>query len=84
MNSKLAFAQAKKLETREEQWKLSTQWFKSKSLWTTRKGAEANYRKAISIIETTRSEIQLSALRVEFLADKRDAYDALIRRYLIR
>jgi len=32
-------------------------------------GAEANYREAISIIETTRSEIQLSALRVEFLAD---------------
>src|SRR5258706_2688618 len=43
------------------------------------KGAEANYREAISIIETTRSELQLSALRAEFLADKRDAYDALIK-----
>ncbi len=76
---KLAFAQAKKLETREEQWKALYAMGQIEELVDDAKGAEANYREAISIIETTRSELQLSALRAEFLADKRDAYDALIR-----
>ena len=40
--------------------------------------AESDYRQAIDIIETTRAQLQLSALRVEFLADKRDVYVALI------
>ncbi len=40
--------------------------------------AESNYRQAIEIIEKTRRQLQLSALRLEFFADKREAYDALI------
>jgi Uncharacterized protein conserved in bacteria len=40
--------------------------------------AEDSYRAAILLIETTRTQLQLAALRAEFLADKRDVYDALI------
>lgn len=40
--------------------------------------AEQDYRQAVSLIEGTRTQLQLSALRSEFFADKREAYDALI------
>jgi len=40
--------------------------------------AEDYYRRAIAGIEKTRSQLQLTALRLEFFADKREAYDALI------
>src|SRR5712671_488894 len=80
----LALAQAKKLETREEQWKALYAMGQIEELAGDAGGAEANYGKAISIIETTRTELQLSALRAEFLADKRDAYDALINLLLIK
>ena len=39
--------------------------------------AETNYREAVALIEKTRV-IQLAALRSDFFADKREAYDALI------
>jgi CHAT domain-containing protein len=35
-------------------------------------------RKAVAVIESVRSGLQLSTLREEFLGDKRDVYDALI------
>ena len=41
--------------------------------------AESDYRQAITIIEGTRAQLQLSALRAEFFADKRDVYDALLK-----
>ncbi len=40
--------------------------------------AEADYREAVGIIESVRTGLRLTALRSDFLADKRDVYDALI------
>jgi len=40
--------------------------------------SQDDYRKAISIIETVRAGLQTTSLRSDFLADKRDVYDALI------
>ena len=37
-----------------------------------------DYRKAIEIIESVRAGIRVASLRTDFLADKRDVYDALI------
>ena len=42
-------------------------------------GARAAFEHAIHAIESVRSDIRTVALRSEFLADKRDVYDALIR-----
>ncbi len=74
----LALAQARQLGTAEEQWKALYGIGRAEELADQPAQAEAQYRAAISIIETTRTQLQLSALRAEFLADKRDAYDALI------
>src|SRR5581483_11892860 len=70
---------AKELGTIEEQWKA---WYGLGRVAKHRAdeyGAKIDYRTAIGIVEQTRGQLQLSALRAEFLADKRDAYDALIR-----
>ncbi len=40
--------------------------------------AAADFRQAIAIIESIRSTLRIPALRNDFLADKRDVYDALI------
>ena len=40
--------------------------------------AEECFTKAIRLIETVRAGLQLASLRTDFLADKRDVYDALI------
>jgi CHAT domain-containing protein len=74
----LALAQARQLGTTEEQWKALYGIGRAQELSGRPMEAEAEYREAIAIIETTRTQLQLSALRAEFLADKRDAYDALI------
>jgi len=42
-------------------------------------GARKQYESAIAVIESMRAGLQSAALRNEFLADKRDVYDALIR-----
>ncbi len=73
-----ALAQARQLGTAEEQWKALYGIGRAEQLADQSAQAETEYRAAISIIETTRTQLQLSALRAEFLADKRDAYDALI------
>ena len=44
-----------------------------------REVAEAKFRDAIQRIESLRSQLQLSRLKADFLADKRDVYDALIK-----
>ena len=46
--------------------------------------AEQRYRAAIEKIESLRSRLQLSRLKTDFLADKRDVYDALIKLLLDR
>ena len=73
-----ALAQAKQLGTTEEEWKALYGMGRTEELLGDLKNAEADYRRSITTIETTRTQLQISALRAEFLADKRDAYDALI------
>lgn len=79
-----ALAAADQLGTVEEQWK---------ALYATgriaqRNGqldvAEQKFREAIKRIESLRSKLQLARLKSEFLADKRDVYDALIKLLLER
>ena len=43
-----------------------------------RRGAASSYERAIAAIESVRADLQAVPLRSEFLADKRDVYDALI------
>ena len=43
-----------------------------------RAGARASLERAIAAIESVRADLRTVALRSEFLADKRDVYDALI------
>lgn len=73
-----ALTQARKLDTKEEQWKALYGRARTEELSGEPEKAEVDYREAIAIIETTRTQLQISALRAEFLADKRDAYDAMI------
>jgi CHAT domain-containing protein len=73
-----ALAQAGKLETKEEQWKALYGRGRTEELSADLGKAEADYRAAVAIIESSRAQLQLSALRSEFLADKRDVYDAVI------
>jgi CHAT domain-containing protein/tetratricopeptide (TPR) repeat protein len=46
--------------------------------------AEQEFRSAIEKIESLRSRLQLNRLKTDFLADKRDVYDALIKLLLDR
>jgi CHAT domain-containing protein/Tfp pilus assembly protein PilF len=46
--------------------------------------AEQEFRSAIDKIESLRSKLQLNRLKTDFLADKRDVYDALIKLLLER
>src|SRR4051794_14777901 len=73
-----ALTAAKTLGTTEEQWKAWYGLGRVDELQGKTPAAESDYREAISVIESTRAQLQLSALRAEFLADKRDAYNALI------
>jgi tetratricopeptide (TPR) repeat protein len=73
-----ALAQARKLDTSEEQWKALYGRGRAEELSGDLGRGEVDYREAIAIIEKSRAKLQISALRAEFLADKRDAYDAVI------
>jgi CHAT domain-containing protein len=79
-----ALAEADKLGTVEEQWKAVNALGKIALKNGQRDAAEAKFRDAIQRIESLRSQLQLSRLRTDFLADKRDVYDALIRLLLER
>jgi tetratricopeptide (TPR) repeat protein len=79
-----ASALANELGTTEEQWKARYGLGQIQDLFGKRREAEAEYRLAIEIIEKSRATLQLSALRAEFFADKRDVYDALIRLLVLR
>jgi CHAT domain-containing protein/Tfp pilus assembly protein PilF len=69
---------ANDLATTEEQWKSLYGLARIEALQGDPESAERDYRRAIALIEQSRSQLQLSALRSEFFADKRDAYDGLI------
>jgi CHAT domain-containing protein len=73
-----ALASATELGTTEERWKA----LYGLGRVARKKGqdelAAAQFRQAIAGIESVRSKLQLSILKTDFLADKRDVYDALI------
>jgi CHAT domain-containing protein/tetratricopeptide (TPR) repeat protein len=79
-----ALASAVQLGTVEEQWKALYRL----GLVAQRNGhpdlAEAKFREAVGGIESLRSKLQLTILKTDFLADKRDVYDALIKLLLDR
>jgi CHAT domain-containing protein/tetratricopeptide (TPR) repeat protein len=79
-----ALAEADKLGTVEEQWKAVNALGKIALKNGQRAAAEAKFRNAIQRIESLRSQLQLSRLKADFLADKRDVYDALIKLLLER
>ena len=79
-----ALAEADKLGTVEEQWKAVNELGKIALKSGQKDAAEAKFRDAIQRIESLRSQLQLSRLKTDFLADKRDVYDALIKLLLER
>jgi CHAT domain-containing protein/tetratricopeptide (TPR) repeat protein len=79
-----ALAAAEQLGTVEEQWKAVNALGKIALKHGQRDAAEAKFRDAIQRIESLRSQLQLSRLKSDFLADKRDVYDALIKLLLER
>lgn len=79
-----ALSEAAVLGTVEEQWKALYALGKIAEDEGQSSDAEAEYRDAIAKIESMRSKIQLSLLKSDFLADKRDVYDGLIRLLLTR
>lgn len=79
-----ALAAAEQLGTVEEQWKAVNALGKIALKNGQRESAEGRFRDAIRRIESLRSQLQLSRLKSDFLADKRDVYDALIKLLLER
>jgi CHAT domain-containing protein/Flp pilus assembly protein TadD len=69
---------AGELATSEEQWKALYGLARIEAARGDNEKAESEYRSAIALIEQSRSRLQLSGLRAEFFADKRDVYDGLI------
>ncbi len=69
---------ATELATPEERWKALYGTGRIEAAEGNQGAAERDYREAISLIEQARSNLQLSALRSDFFADKREVYDALI------
>jgi CHAT domain-containing protein len=79
-----ALAEADKLGTVEEQWKAVNALGKIALMQGKAEIAEKEFRDAIQRIESLRSQLQISRLKADFLADKRDVYDALIKLLLER
>jgi len=79
-----ALASAEKLNTVEEQWNC-IYWLGRVANGTGHPDmAEARFREAIGKIESLRSKLQLTRLKSDFLADKRDVYDELLRLLVAR
>src|SRR6185312_7636921 len=74
-----ALASANELGTVEEQWKALYGLGKIALQHGQTDLAEQRFRAAIEKIESLRSKLQLNRLKTDFLADKRDVYDALIK-----
>ena len=79
-----ALASAVQLGTGEEQWKALYALGRIALQEGQTDEAERKFRDAIIKIESLRSKLQLSRLKSDFLADKRDVYDALIKLLLER
>ena len=62
----------------EEQWKALYSLGRAVEAQGRRDDARRSYEQAIAAIESVRADLQAIALKSEFLADKRDVYDALI------
>jgi CHAT domain-containing protein len=77
-------AAAEQLGAVEEQWKAVYKMGEIALANGQRDAAEAKFRDAIRRIESMRSQLQLSQLKTDFLADKREVYDALIKLLLER
>jgi CHAT domain-containing protein/tetratricopeptide (TPR) repeat protein len=73
-----ALRAAKELGTAEEQWKALYALGRVARKSGRDDLAAARFRDAIATIESVRATLQLSALKTDFLADKRDVYDALV------
>jgi CHAT domain-containing protein/Tfp pilus assembly protein PilF len=73
-----ALATSKERGTSEEEWKSLYGLGRVAHRAGNNDLAREYLRKAVAVIESVRSELQLSTLRAEFLGDKRDVYDALI------
>lgn len=77
-------AAADQLGAVEEQWKAVYGLGKIALDNGRRDVAETRFRDAIKRIESMRAQLQLSQLKTDFLADKREVYDALIKILLER
>ena len=73
-----ALAGAEKSGLPEEQWKALYGLGQLEESDSRPQRAADYYRKAVAVIESVRAGIGSTALRSDFLADKRDVYDALI------
>ncbi|HEY2030308.1 MAG TPA: tetratricopeptide repeat protein, partial [Myxococcales bacterium] len=73
-----ALSAARDLGAVEEQWKALYGLGRALREAGDTTGAAARFREAISAIESARAKLQLPSLRTDFLADKRDVYDALV------
>ena len=79
-----AYDMSNELGTVEEQWKSLYGLGRIEQSSGGIGAAEAYFRQAVASIERTRSQLPLSAIRTEFFADKREAYDALLGLLLAR
>src|SRR5262245_6668654 len=80
---RVALAGAESAGLVEEQWKALYSLGRVLEASGQRREAQQAYEKAIEGIESVRAEVRTVALRSEFLADKRDVYDALIALRLV-
>jgi tetratricopeptide (TPR) repeat protein len=83
-NFEAALATARQLGTTEEQWKALYGLGRLARSAHRDEVAYAYFRDAISGIESVRAQLQLASLKTDFLADKRDVYDALLEILLER
>jgi CHAT domain-containing protein/tetratricopeptide (TPR) repeat protein len=73
-----ALATARELNTTEEQWKALYGLGRLARAAGRDDEAVARFQEAIAAVESVRVRLQLTSLKTDFLADKRDVYDALL------
>jgi tetratricopeptide (TPR) repeat protein len=83
-NFEAALATARQLGTTEEQWQALYGLGRLARSAHRDEVAYTHFRDAISGIESVRAQLQLASLKTDFLADKRDVYDALLEILLER
>ena len=77
-DAKYALEEAKAAGLVEEQWRALYDLGKIDEEKGDGDAARKNYAEAVDLVESIRTRLQTPSLRTEFLADKRDVYDALI------